>query len=128
MAGLSEGRNDTLFRYCLAAARRCDDFDALLNVARTRNAEFIPPMEADEVAKAVRSAWRYQEEGRNFSNSSLAPILHRDDADLLATTPDAFLLLGDLYFKALLAMNGQNNSQVAASVVFDLVNAPAVRS
>lgn len=36
--------------------------------------------------------------------------------------------LGDLYFKALLAMQGQNSLQLAMSVVGDLVNAPAVRS
>jgi hypothetical protein len=37
---VTEGhRNDNLWRHCMRSARSCDDFDSLLDVARTRNAE-----------------------------------------------------------------------------------------
>jgi hypothetical protein len=39
-------RGDTLFHECLTAARHCDDFEALLDFARTRNDEYLPPMVA----------------------------------------------------------------------------------
>jgi hypothetical protein len=38
-------RNDALFRLCMWEARSCDDFDQLLDWARTRNEAFLPPLE-----------------------------------------------------------------------------------
>lgn len=37
-------RNDSLFRFALQQARRCDDFDALLDVVASRNATLLAPL------------------------------------------------------------------------------------
>lgn len=67
---IAEGhRNNWLFSQCLRAAHHVDDFGALLDVARTRNDETDPPLSDAEVVKVAKSAWSYQEEGRNFSHS-----------------------------------------------------------
>src|SRR5262249_54452963 len=68
---------------CLEAARHCDDFDALCDVARTRNSEFLPPLEDGEVMRTAASAWRYETQGRNyiggrragFSESEVLPLM-----------------------------------------------------
>jgi Primase C terminal 1 (PriCT-1)/Bifunctional DNA primase/polymerase, N-terminal len=59
-------RNDTLFRECMKAARSCDDLDQLLDFARTRNAEYSPPLPDNEVVKVAQSAWGYEERGENW--------------------------------------------------------------
>jgi hypothetical protein len=59
-------RNNKLFSVCLEAARHRDDFDALSDVARTRNGEFLPPLEDDEVMRTAASAWKYETQGRNY--------------------------------------------------------------
>jgi Bifunctional DNA primase/polymerase, N-terminal/Primase C terminal 1 (PriCT-1) len=58
-------RNEKLFRWCLQQARHCDDLDALLDVARTRNANLFPPLEDEEVMRVAQSAWSYEERGLN---------------------------------------------------------------
>jgi len=76
-------RNNKLFSVCLETARHCDDFDALCDVARTRNSEFLPPLEDDEVMRTAASAWRYETEGTNyiggmkavFSESDVMPLM-----------------------------------------------------
>jgi hypothetical protein len=49
-----DGRNNALFRRCLRAARHCDDFDQLLDYARTKNGQFGEPMEDERVVKAAK--------------------------------------------------------------------------
>jgi Bifunctional DNA primase/polymerase, N-terminal/Primase C terminal 1 (PriCT-1) len=56
----SKGRNDVLFRYLLGQVRHCDDFDTLLDIAHTRNAEFTDPLPEWEVEKTARSAYDYE--------------------------------------------------------------------
>jgi hypothetical protein len=55
-----------LFAHLLRHVRSCDDLNALLDVALTYNADFDEPLSDDEVVKTAQSAWRYQEEGRNW--------------------------------------------------------------
>lgn len=59
-------RDDTLFRQLLREVRACDDFDTLLDVARTINMDCLPPLSDAQVAKAARSAWKYEQEDRNW--------------------------------------------------------------
>ena len=59
-------RNTTLWQHCMRAAHHCDSFEALLDVARTRNEEFEPPTEDAEIMKAATSAWNYTERGENW--------------------------------------------------------------
>jgi hypothetical protein len=58
-------RNDKLFRHCMKAAHHVDDFDALLDVARTFNDNCLPPMEDNEVISTAHSAWNYTARGLN---------------------------------------------------------------
>jgi len=62
---LDGDRNEKLFRWCLRQARHCDDFNALLDVARTCNDSFLPPLEDQEVMRVATSAWSYEERGLN---------------------------------------------------------------
>jgi hypothetical protein len=58
-------RNRWLWEQCMRAAHHCDDLDALIDVARTRNEECEPPLDEKEVMTVVQSAWRYTEAGTN---------------------------------------------------------------
>jgi hypothetical protein len=96
LAGLpaKEGaRNNDLFRYCLRAARGCDDLDGLLDAARSQNENFMPPLADGEVVKVARSAWSYEQSGCNFSGGAVVSMPHADIDGLLMASPDAFVLL-----------------------------------
>ena len=90
-------RNATLWEHCMRAAHHCDGFDALLDVARTRNAEFSsPPLPDPEVVKIAASAWNYTERGENRYGR---PGVFFDAAqadELIRTDPDLYLLLSFL--------------------------------
>jgi hypothetical protein len=90
-------RNERLFTIALQAARYCDDFDVLCDVAMTRNAEFSPPLEDDEVIKVARSAWRYETEGRNYSGGQVAVFRH---ADVIPLMPDPYVGMLIVWAKA----------------------------
>jgi hypothetical protein len=89
-------RNNTLFRHCMRAAHHCDDFDALIDVARTRNDEFLPPLPDSEVVKVAKSAWDYSERGANrFGRRGV--FFDADEANRLITSDsDVFVLLAFL--------------------------------
>ena len=89
-------RNTNLWKHCMRTARHCDDFVALLDVARTRNAEFYPPLGDDEVVKAATSAWDYTERGENrFGRPGV--FFDADEANrLIVSDQDAFVLLAYL--------------------------------
>ena len=87
-------RNETLWRHCMAEAIYTDDFDALLDVARTHNYEFSPPLSDAEVAKTARSAWDMTVQGKNWFGSGERVVTTFDEIDgLMRDHPDAFLLL-----------------------------------
>ena len=77
-------RNNKLFVMCLDAARHCDDFEALCDVATTRNSEFFPPLEDDEVMRTAASAWKYETEGRNYIGGMRAVFCEADVLPLMA--------------------------------------------
>jgi hypothetical protein len=94
---ITEGhRNKTLFRHCMRSAHYCDDFDALLDVARTRNAEFLPPLTDSEVVKVATSAWKYTELGENRMGCPGVWFPASEANHLIRNDPDAFLLLSYL--------------------------------
>ena len=83
-----------LFQHCMAQARFCDDFDALLDVASTANASFMPPLSDAEVVKIARSAWGYEDRGENWFGAGQRVVTTHAEVDgLMQTQPDAFLLL-----------------------------------
>jgi hypothetical protein len=80
-----DGRNNKLFRLCLEAARHSDDFDQLIDYARTKNDQLGEPMEDTEVMRAANSAWKYETEGRNYIGGRRAVF---STSDALALMPD----------------------------------------
>jgi hypothetical protein len=86
-------RNDWLFRACLKAARHCDDMDALLDVARTRNEECDPTLSDADVVRVVASAWRYEAEGRNWSGIPAHVVTTKADLLAYSDAPEARWLL-----------------------------------
>jgi len=90
-------RNDSLWAYCMRQARHCDDFDALMDVAKMRNEDFIPPLSADEVVRIAKSAWGYETRGENwFGGGGVVPATFADVDELMDENPDAYLLLHKL--------------------------------
>ena len=44
-------RNRSLWRHCMREAHHCDDFDALVDIACTANADYLPPLPDDEYSR-----------------------------------------------------------------------------
>ena len=65
--GAKDGeRGDKLFRHLMRAAPHVDDFDSLLDVARTFNDNCEPPMEEYRMISTAKSAWGYEQRGENW--------------------------------------------------------------
>lgn len=95
VASVTQGRrNKSLFRCALSHARHVDDEETLLDVARTENENAcIPQPPDDEVVRLVRSAWKIQQEGRNFVGGRVVPTSFREIDRLAHRSPDALALL-----------------------------------
>ena len=94
---ITEGRrNDMLWRHCMQSARHCDDFESLLDVARTRNEEFSPPLTDSEVVKTANSAWDYTLRGDNRFGRHGAFFDAEEANRLITSDQDAFVLLAFL--------------------------------
>jgi hypothetical protein len=92
--GLEVGqRNNTLFKYCLRCAPSCDDFEALLDVARTLNMEFSEPLPDVEIIKTATSAWTYQVTGRNWAGRKARASTDREEILAMSHDPAAAMLL-----------------------------------
>jgi hypothetical protein len=107
---IAEGnRNNSLFRHCMSGANHCDDFHALLDVARTRNAEFSPPLLDDEVVKIAHQAWGYTERGENRFGRPGVFFAAAQVNELICSDPDLYLLL------SFLRANNKPNSHFMAT-------------
>jgi hypothetical protein len=74
-ARIPEGkRNNTLFRFALEQARHSDNYDALLDVMRTRNMDCEPQLADDALISTAKSAWRYEQDGRNLFGRGRAVV------------------------------------------------------
>jgi Bifunctional DNA primase/polymerase, N-terminal/Primase C terminal 1 (PriCT-1) len=94
---VGEGRrNDRLFGYCMKAAHQCEDFNDLLDVARTRNSEMLPPLDEGEVVKTARSAWQYTESGNNRFGRTGVWFSTNEANVMIFDNQDAFVLLAFL--------------------------------
>jgi Bifunctional DNA primase/polymerase, N-terminal/Primase C terminal 1 (PriCT-1) len=93
-AGAKEGaRNKSLFEHCMRHANHVDDFDALIDVARTFNDNCEPPMEDSEVVTVASNAWRYTERGENRFGRKGVFFDKADVIRLLDEDPDLYLML-----------------------------------
>lgn len=99
-SALEGERNKTLWEHCMRQARHVDTFDELLDVARTANDNFLPPMEDAEVISVAQSAWKYTESGRNYFGQHAAWFLREEVNQLVSQckTADQLDLLGLLLF------------------------------
>jgi hypothetical protein len=86
-------RDDEMFRQLLREVKHCDDFDALLDKARTINMTYDPPMlDAQVISKAV-SAWKYEAAGRNWVGHKARASTDREEILALRHDPGAAMLL-----------------------------------
>ena len=86
-------RNHTLFRFALEQARHSDSYDALLDVVRTRNMDCEPPLPDDVIVTTAKSAWRYEQDGRNLVGRGRAVVTPHSVVDeLIGESQDAFVL------------------------------------
>jgi Bifunctional DNA primase/polymerase, N-terminal/Primase C terminal 1 (PriCT-1) len=107
---VAEGsRNKSLWRHCMKAAHHCDDLDALLDLARTKNAEFSPPLPDAEVLKVASSAWRYTERGDNRFGRPGVFFDTTEANDLIGNDSDLYLML------SLLRANNKPDSRFMAT-------------
>jgi Bifunctional DNA primase/polymerase, N-terminal/Primase C terminal 1 (PriCT-1) len=92
---IPEGRrNDSLFRFALEQARHADTYDALLDVMRTRNMNCEPPLPDDVIIATAKSAWRYEQDGRNLVGRGRSVVTPHSVIDkLICENQDAFVLL-----------------------------------
>ena len=73
-------RNEWLFKQCLREASYCDDFDGLIDVARTRADELMTVCLTDnEIVSCAKSAWKYQTEGKNWVEKEARYIATRSE-------------------------------------------------
>jgi hypothetical protein len=79
----------------MSQAHHCDDFDVLLDVARTFNESCQPPLEAEEVMKVAKSAWDYTERRQNWFGQHGAYFPEWEVVSMLEEE-DAFILLAFL--------------------------------
>jgi len=91
-------RNNALFRACMAQAGHCDNFDTLLDVARSRNGDYMPPLDDAEVMQVAQSAWGYTERGENRFGQRGA-WLPADAIDEMASDPYLIALIAWLRAK-----------------------------
>lgn len=86
-------RNDALFHHCMEQAHYCDEFDAVLDVARTFASRFEPPLSDAEILKTAQSAWNYTERGENHVSRGRVITLQHDNFDrLMSYGSDSYLL------------------------------------
>jgi hypothetical protein len=105
-------RNKRLFQHCLREARHCDEFDALLDVARTFNLSCVPPLTDSEVIKTAQSIWKMQIEGRIWAGRHMVVFDSNDVNRLIRNDPDAFQLLSFLR-----ANNGPDSTFMATNTL-----------
>jgi hypothetical protein len=95
-------RNDFLFKTLMRAAKGCDTFEDLMDVATNiadQHFEQRPddPFTSAEVEKTVRSVWEeYELKGRNWAGTKGTVQLTGDDINALEGKGDALMLLATL--------------------------------
>jgi hypothetical protein len=107
-------RNKSLFEQCMREAHYCDDLESLLDVARTRNEGFLPPMTDAEVLETAKSAWSYTERGENRFGQTGAWLSTAEVNSLIAADPDDLVLLTFLR-----ANNGRRKPFIVANGLAD---------
>ena len=82
-----------MFQRLLREVRYCDDFDSLLDVARTLNKDCIPPLEDASVLNTVKKVWEYEITGNNWVGRRARASTDREEILVLSRDPYAAHLL-----------------------------------
>jgi hypothetical protein len=85
-------RNQTLFRALKATARQSISFQDLEFEAGTLNREYAEPLADSEVARILKSVWRYREQNQLWHAGTSRSIVTKDDLVSFGGKADAFLL------------------------------------
>ena len=88
-------RNNKLFRRCAEQALYCDTLEDLVDVAKTFNANCVPPLSDAEVVKTATSAWKWTLDGTRRHGMVSVP---RPAIEALARNPDGLALLTCLLY------------------------------
>jgi hypothetical protein len=86
-------RDDWLFHRMLREVKACDDFETVLDVARTMNMSCIPPLSDAQVVSKAKQAWTYEIEGRNWVGRKARASTDREEILALSHSPTAAMLL-----------------------------------
>jgi hypothetical protein len=95
-------RNTTIWRHCMANARKCGNVREVLMLATqfyVNHCDKHPPMSQEELMTTAASAWRHTEQGANFFINPTACFATSEFEDMPLTDPDAWRLLGYLKMK-----------------------------
>jgi hypothetical protein len=91
---IPQGRRDrTIFKNLLCEARHCDDFESLLDVARSMNMDCVPQMRDAQVIKIATSVWNLETSGNNWVGRRARASTDRDELLSLSHDPGAVMLL-----------------------------------
>ena len=115
-------RNNTLWEHCMRNAHHCDDFDILVDVARTANNQYLPPLPDSDVVKAATSAWGYTERGENHFGQNGVWLSTDEVNHLIKQNPDDLVLLSFLF-----ANNGRSKPFMIANGMADRLGWPRKR-
>jgi hypothetical protein len=85
-------RHKALIKHCMKQAHSCDNFEDMLDVARTRNDGYLPPMPDEDVMDIARWAWDHTVTGRNWVGQTGA-WLPSAEINSMILNPDALALL-----------------------------------
>jgi Bifunctional DNA primase/polymerase, N-terminal/Primase C terminal 1 (PriCT-1) len=112
---VAEGsRNNSLWEQCMREAHHCDDFDALLDVARTYNEALLTPLPVTEVVKTAKSAWDKTQVGENWFGQTGVRLSTSEVNHLISGNPDDLVLLAFLQ-----ANNGRRKPFMVANGLKD---------
>ena len=86
-------RDDWLFRRLLREVKHVDDFDGLLDVARTLNMQCEPEMTDAQVVRKAVQAWKYETSGNNWVGRKARASTDREEILAWRHDPGAAMLL-----------------------------------
>lgn len=80
-------RSNSLFNTLRLQARRCHDWDDFMDVARTINDDYLPPLHEDEVLRIAQSVWGYLQRGQLWDDGQSRAVQPRDLTDRILARP-----------------------------------------
>ncbi len=89
-------RAESHWNHLLRQVRACDTLDDLVDVALTFNDNCIPPLSEGQVVKTAKSAWKIEDDDRNWVGGPAQVVFPTADVNRLKHDPNAFTYLAML--------------------------------